>query len=184
MFLPPLLPLPLEHVFAKKCATFKCKGKKKDKTRQKDQKKLYLKILKQVLDLVPGFSVKVESEDMTHIKEFVTDTWNKLKNNEIKVLAKHWPAFIYEDYQYDPSNCEKGLFHGHLLIYAWHAIYIGLLAARLGPSSKIARNVPQSHKHTATCAQYNDNSSHTLKACKAKMNTSTILTSKIYLPHY
>ena len=43
-------------------------------------------------------------------------TWNKLKNNEIKVLAKHWPAFLYEDYQYDPSNREKGLFRGRLII--------------------------------------------------------------------
>ncbi|ETW85813.1 hypothetical protein HETIRDRAFT_448800 [Heterobasidion irregulare TC 32-1] len=177
---------------------------------QKDQKKLYLKIFKQVLDLVPGFSVKVESEgnkdsflalfdmmiksssnartvDTTHMKKFVaqyapldlvtqplkpalvlankcdrgfshpmlarllcpnkylpsfdedfTSTWNKLKNNEIKVLAKHWPAFVYKDYQYDPSDREKGLFRGHLLICAWRAIYIGPSAARLGPDSKIA----------------------------------------------
>ncbi|ETW75358.1 hypothetical protein HETIRDRAFT_430760 [Heterobasidion irregulare TC 32-1] len=179
--------------------------------RQKDQKKLYLKIFKQVLNLIPGFSVKVESEgnkdsfltlldmmiksssnaravDTTHMKKFVaeyapldlvtqplkpalvlankcdcgfshpmlahllcpnkyfasfdkdfTGACNKLKNNEIKVLAKHWPAFIYKDYQYDPSDRKKGLFRGHLLICAWRAIYIGPSAARLGPDSKIAR---------------------------------------------
>ncbi|ETW82482.1 hypothetical protein HETIRDRAFT_314971, partial [Heterobasidion irregulare TC 32-1] len=68
-----------------------------------------------------------------------TGTWNKLKSNEIKVLVKHWPTFVYKDYQYNPSNHKKGLFCGHLLICAWCAIYIGPSAARLGPNSMIAR---------------------------------------------
>ncbi|ETW82441.1 hypothetical protein HETIRDRAFT_120744 [Heterobasidion irregulare TC 32-1] len=67
---------------------------------------------------------------------------NKLKSNEIKVLVKHWPAFVYKDYQYNPSDRKKGLFHGHLLICAWCAIYIGPSAARLGPNSNIWKTTP------------------------------------------
>ncbi|ETW74960.1 hypothetical protein HETIRDRAFT_456448 [Heterobasidion irregulare TC 32-1] len=174
-------------------------------SRQKDQKKTYLKIFKQVLNLVPGLCAKAESEgnkdsfqlllnimikssanacavNTTHMKRFVAKyapldpvvqliklalmqsnkcdrgfshqmlacllcpnkylalfdknpihTWNKLKNNKIKVLTRHWPAFLYEDYQYDPSNREKGLFRSRLILCTWKAIYIGPSAAKLAP---------------------------------------------------
>ena len=42
--------------------------------RQKDQKKLYFKLFKQVVNLVPGFCVKVESEGNKDSFQALLDT--------------------------------------------------------------------------------------------------------------